>query len=118
MSTKELAVLLAIAAGPALAVQEVGPYAFTLTGKSFDERCVTLAAGQSIRYRFSASLPIDFNIHYHRGKDVFYPVRQSGVRDAEGTFRAQEADDYCLMWEHAGSGSADVKGSFEPIPTR
>ena len=118
MSRLALAFLLSIAAGPASAAQDVGPYAFTLTGKSFDERCLTLAAGQSIRYRFSASAPVDFNIHYHRGKEVFYPVRRSGVRDAEGTFRAQEADDYCLMWEHAGSGSAAVTGSFEPIPAR
>ena len=118
MSRKAFALLLSIAAGTASAAQEVGPYAFTLTGKSFDERCLTLAAGQSIRYRFSASAPVDFNIHYHRGKDVFYPVRRSGMRDAEGTFRAREADDYCLMWEHAGSGSAAVTGSFEPVPAR
>lgn len=107
-----------MAAWAVSAAQEVGPYAFALTGKSFDERCITLAAGQSIRYNFSASAPVDFNIHYHRGKDVFYPVRRSRVREAEGAFRAQEADNYCLMWEHSGSGSAAVTGSFELISAR
>jgi hypothetical protein len=107
-----------VVAGPLQAAQDASPYAFTLTGTAFDERCVTLGAGDELRYRFRASAPVDFNIHHHRGKDVFYPVRQTGVRDAEGRFRAAGADDYCLMWEHRGAGSAMVEGSFERVPAR
>lgn len=110
------ALLLAqLAASPAGAAEGAGPYSLTLTGKAFDERCLKLAAGEVIRYRFRASAPIDFNIHYHRGKDVYYPVKQVAVRSAEGDFRAPEADDYCLMWEHAGPGASTVEGSLERI---
>lgn len=105
--------LLPLFALPALASEGAGPYSFTLSGKAFDERCLKLAAGESIRYRFRASAPVDFNIHYHRGKEVFFPVKQAAVREAESTFRAESADDYCLMWEHAGAGAATVEGSIE-----
>jgi hypothetical protein len=61
---------------------------------------------------------VDFNIHFHRGKDVVYPVKQPAVRAAEDTFRAPAAEDYCLMWEHADSGTASVEGMLERVPAR
>jgi len=107
--------LLMVLAMPALAGEGAGPYSFTLSGKAFDERCVQLEAGQTIHYRFRASAPIDFNIHYHRGSDVFFPVQKSGVREASGTFKAESAEGYCLMWEHKGSGAATVDGLLDRI---
>lgn len=110
-------VFLLLAMVPALrAADGPGPYRFTLAGKAFDERCLKLAAGETIRYHFRASAPVDFNIHYHRGKEVFYPVRQAGVREANATFRAESADDYCLMWEQRGAATAIVEGSVERAP--
>lgn len=105
--------MLALLCSAALAGEGPGPYSFTLSGKAFDERCLHLDAGQSIQYRFKASAPVDFNIHYHRGKDVVFPVRKAGVREASGTFKAKGADGYCLMWEHKGSGSAAVEGTLD-----
>ena len=105
--------MLALLCSAALAGEGAGPYSFTLSGKAFDERCLHLDAGQSIHYRFKASAPVDFNIHYHRGKDVVFPVRKAGVREASGTFKAKGAEGYCLMWEHKGSGSAAVEGALE-----
>jgi hypothetical protein len=73
--------------------------------QAFDERCVHLEREASLAYHFRSTSPVDFNIHYERGNDVFFPVRQTGIKEANGTFRADTADDYCLMWERAGSGS-------------
>jgi hypothetical protein len=94
-----------------------GPYTFTLKGKAFDERCLKLEAGEAIRYRFRSTSPVDFNIHFHRGNDVFYPVRQAGVTEADGTFGADTADGYCLMWEQR-QGGARIEGSIERVPRR
>jgi hypothetical protein len=110
--------LVLLAAGSALGADDAGPYAFTLAGKSFDERCLTLAAGESIRYRFRASAPIDFNIHYHRGNEIAFPVKRSAVKEADATFQAKKADGYCLMWEHVGEGAARVEGSIERVSRR
>ena len=64
---KALTVLLPFVALAAVASEGTGPYSLTLKGKSFDERCLKLAAGESIRYRFRSTAPVDFNIHFHRG---------------------------------------------------
>lgn len=113
-----LTLLLSLAALSVAATEGAGPYSFTLSDKAFDERCLKLAAGESIRYRFRASEPVTFNIHYHRGKDVFYPVKRTGIREVVATFRADSADDYCLMWEHAGAGAATVEGTVERVSVR
>ena len=75
--TRAVLPMLALFCSAALAGEGAGPYSFTLSGKAFDERCVNLDAGQSIRYRFKASAPVDFNIHYHRGEEVVFPVRKA-----------------------------------------
>jgi hypothetical protein len=113
-----LALPLALLGAAAIAAEDVGPYSFTLSGKAFDERCLNLAVGESIRYRFRASAPIDFNIHYHRGNKTSFPVKRLAVRDIESTFKAPRADGYCLMWQHRGEGVAKVEGSIERVPPR
>ena len=112
---KLLALALALLGAAAVAEEDVGPYSFTLSGKAFDERCLTLAAGEAIRYRFRASAPVDFNIHYHRGNETSFPVKRLAVREIESTFKAPRADGYCLMWEHRGEGVARVEGSLERV---
>jgi hypothetical protein len=109
-------VCLALAAIPAYAAPGEGAYSLKLAGKSFDERCLKLTAGEAVRYRFNASAPVDFNIHYHRGSEVHYPVKTAASRSADATFTAPHADTYCLMWERKGDGAVRVDGSVERSP--
>jgi hypothetical protein len=102
-----------LAAASAGAGDGEGRFSVHLRERGFDERCIWLDAGESIRYRFSASAPVDFNIHYHRGKEVFYPVTARATRAADAGFSAPHADTYCLMWERAGDGPAIVDGSID-----
>jgi hypothetical protein len=98
-------------AAVAAASEGEGPFSLRIKPHGFDERCLRLEAGESIRYRFAASVPVDFNIHYHRGKDVFYPVRARAARSTDSVFEAGHADTFCLMWENAGSGEVTVDGT-------
>jgi hypothetical protein len=107
--------VLVLVAAPVPGADGDGPYSFRLSGKAFDERCLKLAAGESIRFQFRSSAPVDFNIHTHRGHEVVYPLRRAATRAFRGTFRAEAAEDYCLMWEQAG-GSATVEGTLERLP--
>jgi hypothetical protein len=94
----------------------LGPFALSVPAGGFDEHCVNLAAGEQVRYRFRSSEPVDFNIHYHRGADVFYPVRSAATRSEDARFTAPAADAYCLMWERKGTGAARVEGAVERLP--
>lgn len=62
------------------------------------EECVHLEAGQSRHYYWRASGPVDFNIHFHHGDEVSYPVKRAAMRGDGGTFTAKDAEDYCWMW--------------------
>ncbi|MCW5592613.1 MAG: hypothetical protein KIS74_10990 [Burkholderiales bacterium] len=67
------------------------------------EECLRLPAGKARRFEWSASAPVDFNIHYHRGNDVTYPVKANQQRDGKGRFTAAAAEDYCWMWTAKGA---------------
>jgi hypothetical protein len=104
--------------GSVAATADFGPFRLQIAPNSFEERCVKLVAGQSLRYRFKASTPLDFNIHYHRGNDVFYPVRKAAVAARTGRFRAKSPDTYCLMWENRGKSVAVIEGVLENVAVR
>ena len=84
----------ATAAGP------VKPLAFSVAIAAGDlhEECLRLDKGASRAFTWKSDQPLDFNIHYHEGKDVTYPVKADGRRDGRGTFTATLAQDYCWMW--------------------
>ena len=83
----------------------------TLEPQKMHEECVKMEAGQKRRYNWRSSAPVDFNIHYHRGTDVFYPVKRDGMRGDGGTFVAKSSADYCWMWT-ARDRSAKVEGQI------
>lgn len=95
-----------------------GPFQLKVPARGFAEHCVEMAAGRSMRYAFEAAAEVDFNIHYHRASEVFFPVKQSGVRSARGEFISPHDDMYCLMWEHKGEGDTSVTGSLDETPKR
>ncbi len=64
----------------------------------FVELCGKLAPGDSIRWEFAASVPVDFNIHYHVGKEAEFPAKQTQVSSGQDTLRVAVREDYCWMW--------------------
>jgi hypothetical protein len=107
--------VMAVAGLPAVAAGgDIGPFSRVIKAGGFDEHCLRLRAGEAIAYRFASDTALDFNIHYHRGKEVFYPVRQIAVRTGgPARFVATADDDYCLMWENRGSAPARLEASLE-----
>jgi hypothetical protein len=108
-----LALLAACCAMPAIAsttgAAEDLAVDVTLSPRKVHEECVRLEAGQSRRWHWKSSAPADFNVHYHRGEEVFYPVKRDGMRGDGGTFTAKTGEDYCWMWT-ARAVPAKVEG--------
>jgi hypothetical protein len=82
-----------------------------LAPKKVHEECARLEAGDSRRWHWKSSTPVDFNIHYHRGEEVFYPVKRDGMRGDGGTFTAKTGEDYCWMWT-AREAPSKVEGKI------
>lgn len=75
----------------------------------FAEACGKLAAGVKVQWHFAASTPLDFNVHYHLGKDVVYPSKLSAVPAARDTLITKSEEDYCWMWTNQSAAAATVK---------
>ena len=86
--------------------------AFTLQPMKVHEECMRLEAGQKRHFQWKSAVPVDFNIHYHEGPEVFYPVKRDDTRGDRGTFTAKIAQEYCWMWT-ARDAAATVEGSIE-----
>ena len=70
----------------------------TVPPAKFTEVCGKLPAGLKVRWNFEASTPLDFNIHYHVGKEVVFPSKLKAVAAAQDTLDTKIEQDYCWMW--------------------
>ena len=74
----------------------------------FVELCGKLASGDGVRWSFTAAAPVDFNIHYHVGKDAVFPTKQSQVAVGRDTLNVHVTQDYCWMWTNKGSAPVNL----------
>ena len=75
----------------------------------FAEVCGKLTRGQSIAWSFTGDEPVNFNIHYHAGKQVVFPAKQDGASHGEGVLKVKLGQDYCWMWTNKGTLPASVQ---------
>jgi len=86
---------------------------FNVAPGKFFEWCTKLRRGDKVRWQFEAGSPLDFNVHYHEGKDVHYPARHDGIAKGEGTVDVAADQDYCWMWSSKRTAqAAGVKASL------
>jgi len=117
--TPRIPLLIAVlTAGAALAAEtksttsgDTHAFSATVNPGGVHEECVKLAKDESRRYEWSSSAATDFNIHYHEGPEVFYPVKKDGVMKEKGTFKAKIAQEYCWMW--TAKTPAKIDGRLE-----
>lgn len=74
----------------------------------FVEVCGKLAVGEGVRWSFTGSAPVDFNIHYHVGKEAVFPARQAQISSGRDTLNVAVAQDYCWMWTNKGSAPVSL----------
>lgn len=85
-----------VAAGCASTGEKTGTVKIEAT--STYEDCFAMEPGDSMKYVFESQGPLDFNVHYHEGGEVVYPVAKTGVTLDKGVFEAATTNYYCLMW--------------------
>ena len=97
--------LIALLASPVAGAQVMQPPALMemdVPAGSFEEMCFELEAKQAVRYSFDADAVLDFNVHWHRGSQVLFPVKSAAVARRAGVFRSPDKEAYCLMWTNHG----------------
>ena len=87
-------------------------FSVTLEPAKSHEECLPIGAGQKRRYHWKSDTPVDFNVHYHRETEIFYPVKRVAMRGDGGLFSARSGEDYCWMWV-ARDKPAKIEGRIE-----
>ena len=82
-----------------------------LGGRDVHEECVELAAGQRLSYSYRAPSAVQFNIHYHAGNAVAYPVRKN-AREVRSSYVPHKARGYCMMWANPRAKPVALEYSF------
>ena len=72
----------------------------TLKPGKAHEKCMSLVPEQKIEYRFESTAKVNFNLHYHKGEQVYYPVKLDRTDGESGRYEAKAKETYCLMWEN------------------
>ena len=80
------------------------------------EECFSAKSGQKIIYTYYSSLPVDFNVHYHAGEKIHYPIERRGATMDDGTYVADHEDIYCLMWTNNQTTTITVNYKYEIQP--
>ena len=88
---------------------------FTVAPGKFAEWCTTLRRGDKVRWQFEAAQPVNFNVHYHVGKDIHFPARQDQVTRLQGTLEVAADQDYCWMWSSKRAGPVAVKAALAQV---
>ena len=103
----------AVSAGPLVDIgwdsQSRFQHGTPITPGKFVEACGTLEAGQAVQSSFEASAPLDFNIHYHLGKDVVFPAKQAQVARGRDRPAVALTQDYCWMWTNKGAAPVTLQ---------
>lgn len=85
----------------------------SLAAGKIHEECMTLKRGDQLEYAFEARSNLDFNIHYHVGDAVHFPVKETGATRAESVFRPAIEQGYCLMWSNPGAIPVEFRYRFK-----
>jgi len=62
------------------------------------ESCHKLERGSKLNYSFQVSSETLFNVHFHAGKVIEYPVTEQLALESSGSVAVETTQTYCLMW--------------------
>lgn len=68
-----------------------------LRPQKIKEACFLLKQGQNVTFKFNSEFPLDFNLHFHQGDKVSYPLKFQSVATVTESFTAEVEANYCLM---------------------
>ena len=91
-----------IIGGPDLRFLRTPSGTVSLAPYEFQEVCFDLTPQDEVQYDFRSDQPIDFDIHYHDGLRIKYPVKLTGITDHADRLVAELDQTYCLMWFNRG----------------
>ncbi|MCZ6831744.1 MAG: hypothetical protein O7F73_19555 [Gammaproteobacteria bacterium] len=78
-----------------------------------EEPCFAMALADRLEYEFSSDEALDFNLHYHQGNAIFFPVERKNIHQHEAVFVSTGSRKYCLMWSNRGENPVTLRYRYQ-----
>ena len=85
----------------------------TLAPGKVHEECMILDKSQQIDFSYKADFAVSFNLHYHVGREVFFPIQQQAKSEFKSNFKPSSKQDYCLMWTNTATHPVVIRYEFQ-----
>ncbi|GAA4364124.1 hypothetical protein GCM10023151_19950 [Kangiella marina] len=76
------------------------------------EICPEMDAGQTLSFDFQSNHDVEFNLHFHEGEKVSYPIEPHNVSSIKQSFEAPIKQTYCLMWKGLNQDASKIKVKY------
>lgn len=90
-------------------VNEAFEHAQPITAGKTVEVCGEIESQSKIAWQFSASGPLDFNIHRHAEKEVVYNTRSYRTKEQRGQLSQPRTYEWCWMWTNETALPIDMR---------
>lgn len=84
----------------------------TVNPSKSHEECTEMMPRDVLVYSFKSSDQVDFNIHFHEGGNITYPVSKKSAGE-EGKFQAEKEQIYCIMWTNIQTTPVRINYTFK-----
>ena len=79
--------------------------------KKVHEECMQLSVGQKLTFSYQANAELEFNLHFHQGKEVTTPM-SGKYSNYSNTYVAEAKNDFCLMWQNKNSAPTKFQSTY------
>lgn len=98
----------AVVLSAALPVIAAHPEPIAMPAGHVHEVCKAMKQGEQWAYSFTGEPALEFNVHYHVGDEVIYPVGPLHAGKQAGIVTAELDQTYCLMWRNDSAQAASL----------
>ena len=81
------------------------------------EICPEMDEGQTLDFEFESNHEVEFNLHYHEGEKVSYPIEPQKLNSLNKAFKAPIKQTYCLMWKGLSEVPSKIKVKYQILPS-
>jgi hypothetical protein len=79
--------------------------------KKVHEECMELAVGKTLKFQYEANAELEFNLHFHHGKEVTYPLKGK-YSNYSNSYTATQRNDFCLMWQNKTGEPVKLQSTY------
>ncbi|MEM7195235.1 MAG: hypothetical protein AAF402_09810 [Pseudomonadota bacterium] len=77
------------------------------------EICLPIEKSKEIAFSFSSTHIVEFNVHYHQGTEIRFPIEKTATKSKTESVPIEIAIDHCLTWKNQQNKKTTLRYFYE-----